>query len=93
MNRSTGALFTNNKKSENHPDFRGEITITNTLLREIVDEVKAGREAKLSIAAWEKVSKKGNTYLSLNVQKYEEYKPESKQEVAKEDFDSSEIPF
>ena len=72
-----GALFINNRKnSQNHPDFRGELTLSKALLKDLVEKVKAGGEAKLSLAVWKKKSKAGNTYLSLSVQKYVEYKPQ-----------------
>lgn len=74
---SKGALFVNTRrKSDNQPNFRGEVTLTKAVLKELVDEVKKGNEAKLAVAAWERKSKAGNTYLSLSVQKYVEYKPQ-----------------
>ena len=50
-----GALFINNRKKQtNHPDFRGELTLSKALLKELVEKVKEGKEAKLSLAVWKK---------------------------------------
>ena len=74
---SKGALFVNTRrKSDNQPNFRGEVTLSKALLKELVEEVKKGNEAKLAIAAWEKKCKAGNTYLSLSAQKVVDYKPQ-----------------
>lgn len=64
--RSTGALFkSKTMKSEKSPAMRGELTLTKDLLRQLVDSVKAGKPAKLSISAWNNTSKAGNQYISL----------------------------
>jgi hypothetical protein len=64
-----GALFINNRKtSEKQPDFRGELTLSKALLKELVEKVKAGEEAKLSLAVWRKKSKAGNDFMSLAAQ-------------------------
>ena len=40
-----GALFINNrKKQQNHPDFRGELTLSKALLKDLVERVKEGRK-------------------------------------------------
>tara|TARA_E500000305_G_C3928026_1_gene191421 strand:+ start:86 stop:334 length:249 start_codon:yes stop_codon:yes gene_type:complete len=49
----TGVLFPDKeKKSENHPDLTGSVTIEGK---------------KLRLAAWKKTSKAGNAYLSVSV--------------------------
>ena len=80
-----GALFINNrKKSANHPDFRGELTLSKALLKDLVEKVKEGGEAKLSLAVWKKKSKAGNEYQSIAAQIFTEYKKGG---------DSEEVPF
>lgn len=64
--RSTGALFKAKvRKSEKSPAMRGELTLTKDLLKQLVEAVKAGKPAKLSISAWNNTSKAGNQYISL----------------------------
>ena len=53
-NTNTGALFKNKeKKSDNHPDYRGTINVA---------------EDEYWLSAWLKKSKAGETYMSLAVQ-------------------------
>lgn len=83
-----GALFHNNRKtSPNQPDFRGELTISKALLRELVEKAKAGEEAKLSLSVWKKNSKAGNEFMSVAGQIYVDFKKEVKFQ------DDSDIPF
>jgi len=78
-----GALFINNRKQKaSHPDFRGELTLSKALLKELVERVKEGKEAKLTLAVWKKQSKAGNEYQSIAAQIHTEYKK-----------DSEEVPF
>lgn len=82
-----GALFINNrKKAANQPDFRGELTLSKALLKELVERVKEGKEAKLSLAVWKKKSKAGNEYQSIAAQIHTEYKKDG----GSEDI---EVPF
>ena len=82
-----GALFINNrKKSQNHPDFRGELKLSKALLKELVERVKEGKEPKLSLSVWKKKSKAGNEYQSIAAQIYTEYKKEG-------GSDDIEVPF
>ncbi len=82
-----GALFINNRKKQpNHPDFRGELTLSKALLKELVERVKDGKEAKLSLAVWKKKSKAGNEYQSLAAQIFVE------RDAAQADS-SIEVPF
>jgi len=48
---NSGALFMNNKKAENHPDFKGKCRVNG------VD---------MEIAVWKKTSAKGTEYMSLS---------------------------
>lgn len=71
--KSRGALFVNKRREkESHPNHRGELTLTKDLLKQLVEQVKAGGEAKLSVAAWNKTSKGGLDYLSLSAEKFVE---------------------
>lgn len=73
-----GALFINDRKgNSNQPDFRGELTLSKALLKELVERVKEGKEAKLSLSVWKKKSKAGNEYQSIAAQIYTEYKKDS----------------
>lgn len=77
-----GALFVNDRKnSPNQPDFRGELTLSKALLRELVENAKQGKPAKLSLSVWEKTSKGGKPYKSVAGQIFKEYKK------------SEEVPF
>ena len=81
-----GALFINNRKTAtNQPDFRGELTLSKALLKELVERVKEGKEAKLSLAVWKKKSKAGNEYQSIAAQIHPEYKKEGSEDI--------EVPF
>lgn len=64
---NSGALFTNDqKKSDNHPDWRGDIHVDKTFLIEQMDK-SSGSLVKLSVSAWSKTAKSGKDYLSLSV--------------------------
>lgn len=61
---NTGVLFTvNEKKSENHPDFTGNVVI-------------GGK--KYSLSAWKKTSGSGVTYQSLSVREWSDTPPAGK---------------
>ena len=53
-NTNKGVLFKNNKKSEKHPDFKGNINVDGN---------------DWDIAGWERTAKSGNKFLSLKVSK------------------------
>ena len=53
MRENNGALFSNNKGAENHPDLRGDITI-------------GGRKYRLS--GWYRTDRNGQRYISLQAQ-------------------------
>jgi hypothetical protein len=81
-----GALFINSRKTAtNQPDFRGELTLSKALLKDLVERVKEGKEAKLSLAVWKKKSKAGNEYQSIAAQIHTEYKKEGSEDI--------EVPF
>lgn len=79
-NTNTGALFINDKKSDNHPDRQGSINVD-------------GKEYWLS--GWIKKTKKGDPYLSLAVKpkdKKDEPKPAAPLTMPHNNMDD-EIPF
>ena len=49
---NSGVLFKNDKKADNHPDYKGTINVN-------------GKE--FSLGAWLKTSAKGNKFMSLKV--------------------------
>jgi uncharacterized protein (DUF736 family) len=88
-NTNSGALFTNVKKGEKHPDFKGSINVD-------------GKE--WDIAAWNRTSKAGKQFLSLKVSVpfvKETFKPDQdelvlekpKYEGRKQDDSGDDIPF
>lgn len=69
--KSNGALFTNNRREkDSHPHFRGNVVLTTEQLREISKAMKEGREPKLQLAGWKKVSQNGTKYISLEAEAY-----------------------
>jgi hypothetical protein len=84
---NSGALFPNkNKKSEAHPNVRGNVKIERSLLKELMSE-SDNELIEIEISGWTKTFKDGK-FLSLKVAKpfkKEGYKP-------KQD-DDEEIPF
>jgi hypothetical protein len=85
---NSGALFPNkNKKSDAHPNVRGNVKIERSLLKELMSE-SDNELIEIEISGWTKTFKDGK-FLSLKVAKpfkKEGYKP-------KQEDDDSEIPF
>lgn len=91
--QTSGALFVNNRKQQqNHPDFRGELTISKAVLKELVEKAKAGEDIKLAIAGWNKTSKAGTDYVSLAGSIPREYEP-SRSSSRRSRDDDGDIPF
>lgn len=79
--QSNGALFKAKvRKSDKSPSLRGHLTLTKSLLKELVEEAKAGKPAKLSLSAWNNTSKAGNQYISVAASKYVEYNKDENNE-------------
>tara|TARA_R110000751_G_scaffold135903_1_gene238859 strand:+ start:631 stop:897 length:267 start_codon:yes stop_codon:yes gene_type:complete len=82
-NTNRFALFKNNKTKDSQPDYTGTITL------------EGGKE--MSLSAWVRESKKGDTYMSGQMQ--EPYVPDNsnapKETVAPKSFDeiASDVPF
>ena len=85
---NSGALFPNkNKKSDAHPNVRGNVKIERSLLKELMSE-SDNELIEIEISGWTKEFK-GGKFLSLKVAKpfkKEGYKP-------KQNDDDEEIPF
>jgi len=62
---NTGALFPNIKKTDNHPDFRGDVHLDKAFLENLITKSK-GNLIKVQIAAWKKESSAGKKYMSLS---------------------------
>lgn len=83
IKENTGVLFKNDRKSDKHPAYKGEINV----------------EGKhYSIALWDRQSSKGTTYLSVAIQEYRDLKNEPKEETREEPKNSYEnlddsLPF
>ena len=66
----TNCFKNNYKTADNHPDLKGKLTLSKDLMRALVEDLKAGREAVLDIAMWKRLQKDGSTpYLSMSVQR------------------------
>jgi uncharacterized protein (DUF736 family) len=62
---NSGAMFPNkDKKTENHPDMRGDIHLDKTFLISLMDKSKNSL-VKIAVSGWKKESSKGLKYLSL----------------------------
>jgi hypothetical protein len=70
--KSHGALFVNNdKQQENHPDFRGNVEISNEQIHRLIEMSKAGMEVKIQLAGWwRQPASGGATYMSLRAEAY-----------------------
>jgi hypothetical protein len=62
---NSGALFTNkDKRSQMHPDFRGDLHLDKTFLIQQMDK-SSGPLVKISVSAWQKTAASGSNYMSL----------------------------
>lgn len=82
IKENTGVLFKNDRKTDKHPAYKGEINV----------------EGKhYSIALWDRQSSKGTTYLSVAIQEFRDVKnePKEEKEEPKSSYDNldDEIPF
>lgn len=67
---NTGTMFQNTyKKSDNHPDMKGDLFLDRSFLRSMLDETE-GDIVKLSVSAWNAQSQRtGTEYISMSVSK------------------------
>jgi uncharacterized protein (DUF736 family) len=89
--KSEGALFLNDKKQENHPDFRGHVVVTSAQIKELIEMAKRFQKnpdneklaPKLQIAAWDRVAKdSGREYKFLSTEAYNPAKDEERKAPA-----------
>jgi hypothetical protein len=82
-----GVLFPNARKtSDKHPDYTGNLEITEEVLRDLIAQAKAGKTPKMDLSGWKKQSGKG-PFVSM-VAKKAWVKPESTGT-----YDDDSIPF
>lgn len=82
-NPNTGNLTKNQRKTEDkHPDLRGEVFVSRQLLELLLEKPDDLIEIKL--AAWTKISKAGNKYLSLQASAPYD-KPQTKEPPSEEE--------
>lgn len=63
---NSGALFENTKReSQNHPNYRGDVTLSASVVNSLAEQVRAGKPAVLRLAGWSKRSEKAGWWLSL----------------------------
>ena len=62
-------LFKNSyKQKDSHPDYVGDMTITDTLLQQVLALRQQGKMANLGVAGWRKETRNGETYVSCQLQ-------------------------
>jgi hypothetical protein len=64
---NSGALFSQQKKSQNAPDMNGNIVISEDVLDYVLKMAQQG-EVKLEISGWRRQAQSGVNFLSLKVQ-------------------------
>jgi len=67
---NTGTMFQNNyKKSDNHPDLKGDLFLDRSFLKSLINETE-GDLIKVSVSAWNSQSQRtGTEYISMSVSK------------------------
>lgn len=95
MNYSnSGALFPNKwKKHDKAPDFKGDITLERSLIKQLLNDSED--DVKIRLSGWNREGRNGS-FVSLAYDSYqpkEEPKPEPRQAKQEEPIDDSEIPF
>tara|TARA_Y100000114_G_C11729644_1_gene312851 strand:+ start:735 stop:1064 length:330 start_codon:yes stop_codon:yes gene_type:complete len=67
MANSSGALFTNRKKTqENHPDFTGTLELSHEVIENLVTQIDQGKSiGKIDLSAYNSQSKKGFQYIKV----------------------------
>lgn len=87
-----GNLFiVKNKVHPKAPDLRGNIVLSVPLLTELVNELKAGGEAKIEIALWRKHSPNVGEFFSAKISQAWK-KPDDPKPSPKKESDDD-IPF
>jgi hypothetical protein len=86
----SGALFTPRVKTENAPDFRGDIELSAELCSYISRKAKSGEEVKINIALWSKQGQYGEYFSAKLKQAWER---NEEQRPAPKPIDDDAIPF
>ena len=64
-----GVLFVNSRKaSDKHPDFTGNLEISDEVLRDLIAQAKAGKTPKMDVSAWKRQGAKG-PFIGLQAKK------------------------
>jgi len=95
-----GAIFTNDKyrTNEKQPTHKGQVKLTREFLKELVTEVKQGKEPTLNVALWERQAKSGVNYFYTRVdiprhrEPEQQTPPQAEPTSTSSDFDDD-IPF
>ena len=103
QNQSDGAIYTNDfKNSEKQPDWTGKVSISRSMLKELVEKMRGGSTdenggVELRVALWNRTSKNKNEYkyCRLDSPQKQEQKPEPVQNVDDnlDTFNDEDIPF
>ena len=95
MNYSnTGVLWTNNyKKHDKAPDFKGDLTLERSLVKQLLSESED--DVKIRISGWNRDGKNG-PFISLAYDSFkpkEEAKPEPRKAKQPDPVDDEDVPF
>lgn len=96
--KSSGALFKNDRReTDDHPLYKGNITITSEQMNALTAMLKQGKTMNLDVAAWIKQDKNGNNYMSLSAEAkphWKEAQGGGQRAAPKDDgFGDADIPF
>lgn len=65
----SGILFVNKAQNDKAPSFKGDIELSAEVVKFLVENLRAGKPAKLELAGWNKTSSKGTQFISLKLSK------------------------
>jgi hypothetical protein len=89
---NSGNMFiNNNKRTDNHPDFTGELALDRNFVTEMMNK-SSDNLVKIAISAWEKTSANGKTFYSFKLSA-PYVKPEGQAYRPKPVADDSDVPF
>lgn len=71
QDREGGAFFANNRKQQqNHPDYRGELRLSQEVVRNLMAQIDQGVQfPAIELSGWKKTSNSGTVYISLSGKK------------------------